>query len=52
MKEVRQLTREGKIINIYESTIEAERQTGVKSKGIQKCARGECPTYKGYVWQY
>lgn len=51
-KEVKQLTREGKIINIYESTVEAERQTGVKSKGIQKCARGECPTYKGYVWQY
>ena len=51
-KEVKQLTREGKIINIYESTAEAERQTGVKNKGIQKCARGECPTYKGYVWQY
>lgn len=51
-KEVKQLTKDGKLIAIYESTAEAERQTGVKSKGIQKCARGECPTYKGYAWQY
>lgn len=51
-KEVKQLTKEGKLINIYKSTAEAERQTGFKSKGIQKCARGETKTYKGYVWKY
>jgi len=51
-KEVEQLTREGKIIDTYKSTVEAERQTGVKNKGIQKCARGECKTYGGFKWMY
>lgn len=51
-KEVKQLTKNGKLINIYESTAEAERETGVKRKGIQNCARGECKTYGGYVWEY
>ena len=51
-KEVEQLTREGKIIDTYKSTVEAERQTGVKNKGIQKCARGECKTYRGFKWMY
>lgn len=51
-KEVKQLTKDGKLINIYESTAEAERQTGFKSKGIQNCARGEYKTYKGFKWEY
>lgn len=52
MKEVKQLTKDGKLINIYESTAEASRQTGIKVKGIQKCARGECKTYGGFKWEY
>lgn len=51
-KEVKQYTRDKELINIYESTAEASRQTGIKVKGIQKCARGECATYKGYIWEY
>lgn len=51
-KEVKQLTKDEKLINIYESTVEAERQTGVKRKGIQNCARGEVKTYKGFAWKY
>lgn len=51
-KQVKQFTKNRKLIAVYESTAEASRQTGVKSKGIQNCARGECPTYKGYVWLY
>jgi len=51
-KEVKQLTKDGKLINIYKSTAEAERQTGIKCRGIQNCARGETKTYKGYVWKY
>lgn len=51
-KKVKQLTKDGKIIGIYESTAEAERQTGVKSKGIQNCARGERKTYGEYKWVY
>lgn len=52
MKEVKQLTKDGKLIKTYESTAEAERQTGIKCRGIQNCARGERKTYKGYVWKY
>lgn len=52
MKEVKQLTKDGKLIATYESTAEAERITGFKQRQIQNCARGECPTYKGYVWLY
>jgi hypothetical protein len=52
MKEVKQLTKDGKLINIYESTAEAERQTGIKCRGIQNCARGECKTYGGFKWEY
>lgn len=52
IKEVKQLTKDGKLIATYESTAEAERITGFKQRQIQNCARGECPTYKGYVWLY
>jgi len=51
-KEVKQYSIDGKLINIYESTAEASRQTGIKVKGIQNCARGKTKTYKGYVWKY
>lgn len=51
-KQVKQFDKDGKLINIYESTAEAERQTGIKCRGIQNCARGETKAYKGYVWSY
>ena len=51
-KAVEQLDITGEIINKFESTAEAERQTGLKQRGIQKCARGELKTYFGYVWRY
>ncbi|CAI3425860.1 NUMOD1 domain-containing DNA-binding protein [Enterococcus cecorum] len=51
-KQVKQFNKDGKLINIYESTAEAERQTGIKCRGIQNCARGETKAYKGYVWSY
>jgi len=51
-KVVEQYTKDGKYIQRFVSTVEAEKQTGVKCKGIQKCARGEVKTYNGYVWRY
>jgi 5-methylcytosine-specific restriction endonuclease McrA len=51
-KAVEQYSKEGKLIAVYESTADASKQTKIKVKGIQKCARGECPTYKGYIWVY
>lgn len=42
----------GNLIAVYESTGEASKKTNIKRKGIQNCARGECKTYKGFVWSY
>ena len=51
-KKTLQYDKAGKLIRIFESTGEAERETGVRSKGIQNCARGERKSYGGYVWKY
>ena len=51
-KQVKQFTRDGKLIAVYESTAEAERMTGFKQRGIQDCARGEAKSHRGYVWLY
>ena len=51
-KQVKQFTKDGKLIAIYESTAEAERQTGFNQRGIQDCARGEARSHRGYVWLY
>ena len=47
-----QYTLDGLLIASYNSTAEAERRTGIKQRGIQNCARGECKTYRGFVWRY
>lgn len=51
-KQTAQYSKNGDLINVYKSTAEASRQTGLKSKQIQNCARGECASYGGYVWRY
>lgn len=51
-KKTAQVSKDGKLIRIYESTREAAAATGIKQKGIQKCARHEAPTYGGYRWVY
>ena len=51
-KAVEQLTEDGERIAVYESTAEAARETGFKAKGIQKSARKEQKTHRGYVWRY
>ena len=51
-KEVTQYTKNGEWLATYISTAEAERQTGVKQKGIQNCACNRCKSYGGYVWKY
>lgn len=51
-KQVKQFTKDGMLIATYESTIEASKQTGIKAKGIQNCAREECKTCRGFKWEY
>lgn len=51
-KQVKQFTRDGKLVAVYESTADVERKTGMKAKSIQNCARGEMPTAYNYKWAY
>lgn len=51
-KKVSQYTKDGRLIATYDSTVEAEKNTNVKRKGIQNCARGEVKSYGGFIWSY
>ena len=41
-----------KIINIFKSTLEAERITGINHRSISKVCRGKYKTSGGYIWKY
>ena len=47
---VMQFSEHGEFIKEYESTKEAERQTGVRSGGISHCALNDIPSAGGFVW--
>ena len=51
-KPVGQYTRDGKLIKVWQSTKEVERQLGFANGNISKVARGELKTAYGYVWKY
>lgn len=50
-KIVYQYTLDGKLVKIWPSTMEAERN-GFDSSKISKCCRGIQKTHKGYKWSY
>lgn len=50
-KPVGQYTLDGKLIKIWPSTRECERN-GFKHSGVGACCLGKWPTYKGYKWKY
>ena len=47
-----QFSKDNQLLAAYDSTAEAERQTGIRQRGIQNCARGERKSYGGFVWKY
>ena len=51
-KSVGQYTRDGKLIKVWQSTMEVERQLGVDNAFISRVARGEAKTAYDYVWKY
>lgn len=51
-KSVGQYTRDGELIKIWPSTIEAKRQAGFDCGHISRVANGERKTHKGFVWKY
>lgn len=51
-KAVVQLSMEGKLVNIFRSSCEAQRETGAFASIISKCCRGQKQKHHGFRWQY
>lgn len=51
-KPVEQLDDSGKVIAVYSSAHEAERNTGIRNGNIQRCCVGNTKSAGGYVWRY
>ena len=51
-KVVYQYTLDGFLVNVWESTREAERQLEFKHTNISRCCLGKDKTHKGYRWSY
>jgi hypothetical protein len=51
-KPIAQVNKEGKIINIYRSTIEASKKTGYTPNGIHKALQRQSTTRQGWIWKY
>ena len=51
-KPVGQYTRDGKLVKIWQSATEVQRQLGFTKQNISQAARGKQKTTYGYVWKY
>jgi len=51
-KSVGQYTRDGKLVKVWQSIMEVERQLGFAHSHISKVALGKAKTAYGYVWKY
>ena len=51
-KQVVQYDKDGNLIQVWPSTIEVHRQMGYSYGKISRCCRGECKTYKGFIWKF
>jgi group I intron endonuclease len=51
-KPVGQFTKEGILVNSFDSIMDAERFTGIGNSVICRCCKGKRPTARGYVWKY
>jgi len=51
-KQVGQYTLEGKLIKVWQSTMEVERQLGFLHGNISNAVQGKRKTAYGYVWKY
>lgn len=51
-RKVAMLDKDGNIIKVFDSVVDAGRYMNVSHSGICGCCRGIYKTIKGYVWQY
>lgn len=50
--EIHQLTKDGKLIDIFPSAAEAKRVTGICDTSIIRCCHGKLKTAGGYLWTF
>lgn len=51
-KEVLQKNTSGKTLNVFKSTIEAEKITGINRSGICRCCNGKQSSAGEFIWEY
>lgn len=51
-KKVYQYTLDGRLVKIWNSATEAEREGGFNQGHISDCCLGKRQTHKGYIWRY
>lgn len=51
-KPVLQYDLNGNLIKEWDSVMDAERGTGIRSNYISNCALGKCKKSQGFIWQY
>lgn len=51
-KSVCQYSLDGRLLNIYKSAYEAERQTGINQGNICKCCLGKIKSSGNFIWKY
>lgn len=51
-KEVAQYDRKGNLLNIFCSTLDAEKETGVYQSNISMCCNGKLKTAGSFIWKY
>lgn len=51
-RKIAQYTKEGILIKIWDSAMQAEREGGFCSKGINRCCNGKLKTHKKFKWKY
>ena len=51
-KTVYQYSLDKKLIKIWRSVMDIEREIGIKSNSVSNCALGKCKSAKGYIWSY
>ena len=47
-----QLALDGKLVNVYKSSMEAEREGGFNNRHINSCCKGRYKTHGGFRWCY
>lgn len=51
-KRVYQYTLDGKLVAVWKSAKEAEKQLGFAQSHISSCCNGKLKQYKGYIWSF